>query len=647
MKHLMTNNRQIADLLFTSDAKEYITRLSRTKNCIIIAAVRANIGLGFSGELEHLWKDLGFSTDLIAHQMCGYVGIRNGRDVVYENRGELDESVFYEGVIAGLSLKVKSAPYWDENIAEILLNGKSFAINNYGLNIVVWDKKNGRVVDSICIDTLVTQLTFTRREVGLPVRIRLHMELRQKVWRTRHWLRNFLGIRDFNVPLPVTTLPPAECREGEKEYWRRQMSPQRLFPEAFPKVKVRIIFEYGCHFLNCVDTLVESLCLDVRFDACIVFLQPGVFQNGGNKWAEEKGITSISWEDYHIEQDKPEIAILTFASFLLPERKECYAQCGKYSKLCVALPFSLNQDFPNFKESVGSCAPRLQRMGIDYCFWDSLFYKHLVQEGYDVSHCVEMGNPKFDTIYRKLSNPATLPEKWEKLRGKKVFLWAHDHYYISDNFTFHQYIPAVLRYFETHPDTALIWRPHNTFLDELCNMIFPEIGGSGAAWTPSDFDTLRRWFDESANLVWDEMPDYSYAYAAADAIITDVRCGITVSALPTGKPLCVFYHMGAPEIPEQFPELIDNLYQVRSEEEAIDFFEMIRRGEDPMKEQREEAFHECVYAFDGQNGQRMKDFIVQKYFEKLEKEAEVQEKGAEAVHQLVRFAQGHDFVMLP
>lgn len=144
---------------------------------------------------------------------------------------------------------------------------------------------------------------------------------------------------------------------------------------------------------------------------------------------------------------------------------------------------------------------------------------------------------------------------------------------------------------------------------------------------------MRRWFDESPNLIWDEMPDYSYAYAAADAIITDVRCGITVSALPTGKPLCVFYRMGVPEMPEQFPELIDNLYQVRSEEEAINFLEMIRRGEDPMKEQREKAFHECVYAFDGQNGQRMKDFIVQKYFEKVGKEAEVQGKESKVILQ--------------
>lgn len=129
MKHIMTNSRQIADLLFTSDAKEYITRLSRTKNCIIVAAVRDNMGPILPGELEYLWRNLGFCADLANHQMCGYIGIRNGCDVVYENLGELDESVSYEGVIAGLSLKVKSAPYWDENIAEILLNGQSFAIN--------------------------------------------------------------------------------------------------------------------------------------------------------------------------------------------------------------------------------------------------------------------------------------------------------------------------------------------------------------------------------------------------------------------------------------------------------------------------------------------------------------------------------------
>jgi len=274
-------------------------------------------------------------------------------------------------------------------------------------------------------------------------------------------------------------------------------------------------------------------------------------------------------------------------------------------------------------------------MGLDYCFWDSMFYKKLAREGYDISHCVEMGNPKFDTIYRKLSAPAALPEAWEKICGKKVFLWAHDHLYRSHNFTFDQYISAILDYFTTHSDVALIWRPHNAFIRELRGRSVgdPGVDKIGPIWTPSDFDTLRRWFDESPNLVWDEMPDYSYAYAAADAIITDVRCGITVSALPTGKPLCVFYRMGVPEVPEQFPELIDNLYQVRNRTQAIEFFEMIRRGEDPMKAQREKAFHECVYAFDGKNGQRMKDFIVEKYFEKVEQKAQTREEAAEAAHQ--------------
>lgn len=419
MKHIMTSNRQIADLRFTSDAKEYITRLTRTKNCIVIAAVRDNLGSGLPGELVDLWGNLGFSADLTAHPMSGYVGIRNGHDIVYEKLGELDETVSYEGKIAGLSLKIKSAPYWCDNVAEVVLNGQELAVNGRGLNIVVWDKKNYCIVDSVCMDTCVPQITFTRREVGLPVNVQIHMELRRKVWHIRHRLRNFLGLRDFNMPLPVTA-PPPEFKE--KEYWQRQLSPQRLFPAAFPKIKVRIIFEYGSIFYNCIDTLLKSFCSDARFDVCVVFFLTEVFQNGGGKWAEERGATSIPWENYSIEQDKPEIVILTFTSFLPPERKPCYAQCGKYATLCIALPYSLNQDIDRFKESVGSCAPRLQNMGIDYCIWDSMFYKHLVQEGYDVSHCAEMGNPKFDTIYKRLSKPAALPENWEKIRGKRVFL---------------------------------------------------------------------------------------------------------------------------------------------------------------------------------------------------------------------------------
>lgn len=637
MKHIMTHNRRIANLLFASDAKEYLSSLNRTRNCLVIAAVRDNIArLAFGGELEHPWRDLGFFADLASSQMygySGYIGIRNGPEVVFERAGERNEPVFYEGAIAGLSLMVKSAPYWGDDVAEIFVNGQNLAVNGRGLNIVVWDKKYGRVMDSVCIDTCVPQLTFTRREVGLPVSLQVHMEMRQKVWRARHRLRSFMGIKDFNLlpALPPAATPPSAEFGENKEYWQRQLSPQRLFPKAFPKIKVRIMYEYGRNFFNCIDTLLDAFSSDARFDICIVCFEKYVLDEGG-EWINEKGASGVFWNEYHIEQDKPDITILTFANVLLPERKSCFVQCRRYAKLCVAFPFSINHDHPDFKESIGSCAPRLQKIGLDYCFWDSMFYKKLVQEGCDVSHCVEMGNPKFDTIYKKLSNPVVLPPKWEKIRGKKVFLWATDHYFVSDNFTFHQYISAVLHYFEMHPDTALIWRPHIAFISELRGIEAPGLVREiGALWSQSDFDTLRRWFDESPNLIWDEMPDYSCAYAAADAIITDVRCGITVSALPTGKPLCVFYHMGGSEVSEEFPELIDNLYQVRSEEEAIDFFEMVRRGEDPMKEQREKAFHECVYAFDGQNGRRMKDFIAQKYFEKLEKEKGMKEEEPEAI----------------
>ena len=45
---------------------------------------------------------------------------------------------------------------------------------------------------------------------------------------------------------------------------------------------------------------------------------------------------------------------------------------------------------------------------------------------------------------------------------------------------------------------------------------------------------------------------------------------------------------------------------------------MISKGQDPMKEVRQEARRQYISHFDGQNGRRIKAFIVEKYLEKFD-----------------------------
>ncbi len=63
---------------------------------------------------------------------------------------------------------------------------------------------------------------------------------------------------------------------------------------------------------------------------------------------------------------------------------------------------------------------------------------------------------------------------------------------------------------------------------------------------------------------------------------------------------------------------MEALYRIHNVEEACNFFDMISKGQDPMKEVRQEARRQYISHFDGQNGRRIKAFIVEKYLEKFD-----------------------------
>ena len=64
-----------------------------------------------------------------------------------------DEKLSYQTEIENISLEVISAGYNSGNTASIKINNVEYAVNQRGLNIVVYDTKENCVADSVCIDT--------------------------------------------------------------------------------------------------------------------------------------------------------------------------------------------------------------------------------------------------------------------------------------------------------------------------------------------------------------------------------------------------------------------------------------------------------------------------------------------------------------
>jgi len=377
------------------------------------------------------------------------------------------------------------------------------------------------------------------------------------------------------------------------------------------KTKVRVVCYPNIAFWNVIETILKAFLEDDRFDVQVIICEQGWECPINKKFIDLLNYLNIPWKTEAEFQNEDKANILLFMIGSHGGRdytKKSLKLYRRKTDLLIAVTSALvGNYFYDFFKSIGATDSYLSKFGVDVCFWDALIYQQLKNSGCKMPHCVEMGNPKFDVIYRRLVETPKVPACWERISGKTIFLWAPDHEAMCNNCTFDQYIVPVLQYFEKHPQAGLIFRPRMLYFDELQERYVLD---------RSYVEQLKSYFDQSPNLIWDDLPDYSVSYSLADAIITDVSCGITVSALATGKPLCVFFRIGKKKV-IRHPGLIENLYQVHSEEECTAFFDMVLRGEDPMKEKRERARRDCILHFDGKNGQRMKDFIVKKYEEKF------------------------------
>ena len=219
-----------------------------------------------------------------------------------------------------------------------------------------------------------------------------------------------------------------------------------------------------------------------------------------------------------------------------------------------------------------------------------------------------MGNPQYDEIFREVGKNHPLPDSWNKIRGKKTFLWATDHGINesgpTNGFTIDLYLGPMLTYFNNHPDRALIFRPHPEFIREMQRM--------GHFWTATDVQKVKDYCASTPNVIWDDSHDYCFAFDACDAFLVDLNCSITCAALTTGKPICRLQRTDLCEW-QISPELENCYYYARGMQEIERYMDMIVNGSDDKRELRKMGMNESILHFDGNNGSRMKTVIVDLY----------------------------------
>ncbi len=134
-----------------TDINEYLENLiTKSDKYTIYMSVKDTPGLFLSKEVAELLLKLGVKNSLVGKHWNSFGCIIDGGKNIFEQLGP-------ERVRKAISLNEKtgwlvSANFNLDNVSKIILDKKDYSVNRRGLNIVVWDKENDILVDSVCFD---------------------------------------------------------------------------------------------------------------------------------------------------------------------------------------------------------------------------------------------------------------------------------------------------------------------------------------------------------------------------------------------------------------------------------------------------------------------------------------------------------------
>lgn len=365
-------------------------------------------------------------------------------------------------------------------------------------------------------------------------------------------------------------------------------------------IKMRIL-NFSQATWNAIHTICKACKEDAQIDLLIIMGQKNLSEAMLDE-IESEEFNYIKINDYNIEIDLPDVLVVNHPYDIFSDIKDC----RRYCKLIVVASMQLVRYAHNWTDFFQQQRKGFGRFYPDYYLFDSLLYHDIVNAGYGSERIVEMGNAKFDGIFQGMQKKE-FPKTWEKLKGKKVFLWTTDHGVhdgmITQDVTLDLYGSHLFEYAKQHTDIGFIFRPHKTLISELL---------AAGLWSPEDVSSLKKYCNQSNNIIFDDSLTYDNAYSIADAIITDAYCGITCSALPLLKPMLLLYRSN--EDTPYHKEIEECSYSAASCSEIDDFIEVVIGGKDTKYELRKENAAKCVKNFDGRNGWRIKEFLKQKYW---------------------------------
>lgn len=339
---------------------------------------------------------------------------------------------------------------------------------------------------------------------------------------------------------------------------------------------------------------------DPRFDPVVV-LTPvfRIAQQANGKTEQEViykdyltplGIPFFEYNEYDIEKDCPELAFMSqpYESCTLPA---FWAEhIAKYTRLVYLSYYLPDRVSQNTIEA-------LCRLPVYHHAWKVAGYNQKHFDFYSRhSYCrgsnmMLTGLPKTDPMVLLSDRELPLPSGWEKLRGKKTFLW-NSWYDIKVSSL--RYFEDIIHWFEQHPDCALIWRPH-PMMDTVTKLYYPD--------AYSRFKEYQSIISAMPNGVVDRETSCEAAFRYSDALISDYS-SLMVQYLFADKPLL---WMKNPVWNMTGEEFVSTAWMEQAEQSAqiCAFLERVSGGVDANAQIRKEILKTGLPLADGHCGERV------------------------------------------
>lgn len=138
-----------ADLEYIKAAD--VIRKLRSDQHVIFISVKDDASNSFTDEIAQSMHEIGLQYDLLDCHRKGYIAILDGNNIIFEDLS--DERLEYDFNMDGKSCEIVSAGFSVGNESKIIIDGTDYSKNCRGMNIVIYDKIQQEVVDSINFDT--------------------------------------------------------------------------------------------------------------------------------------------------------------------------------------------------------------------------------------------------------------------------------------------------------------------------------------------------------------------------------------------------------------------------------------------------------------------------------------------------------------